>query len=176
MSPLPPFDSTASSPETVELLRALVRFEKPQVALELGTYKGHAALAIGKALKDNGRGNLYTCDPVDHGVRELVREYGLEEYVNFRLEPAFALLDKMVDNQVGAGFVYIDHSGGTRLPAFEKALGILRPGGLVVVDDMGPSSPWKDGLGGATKELLRRELTMVLEGERGLGIYRSPAP
>lgn len=48
--------------ETTELIAAIVRHQKPLWALETGTAHGQTAEAIGKALKANGRGELWSCD------------------------------------------------------------------------------------------------------------------
>lgn len=48
--------------ETSELLAALIRHQKPFRCLETGTAHGQTAEAIGRALRQNGRGILHTCD------------------------------------------------------------------------------------------------------------------
>ena len=53
-------DQFASEDEVIELLAALVRAEKPRVAIEVGAHRGFASEAIGRALERNGRGHLHT--------------------------------------------------------------------------------------------------------------------
>lgn len=169
MTELPPLDSTASDPRVLELLRALVRIERPAVCLEAGTYRGHAAVAIGEALRENGEGTLYTADPVDHGVLELLGALELDEWVAYRRTTAEELLESL---PVGLDFAYIDHSGGTRARFFDLVRHGLRPGGLIVVDDLAEGQVWKDGQGGETRLWVREQCDIILEGARGLGIYR----
>ena len=58
-------DGTASEVELGELVYGLVRMIKPQTAVETGTYLGWMSRRIGLALKENGFGHLWTCDPDD---------------------------------------------------------------------------------------------------------------
>lgn len=48
--------------EVQDLLYALVRMNKPDLCIETGLLVGDSAEAIGRALRDNGRGKLITCD------------------------------------------------------------------------------------------------------------------
>lgn len=49
-------------PEVGAMLYALVRMAKPTICVETGLYVGDSAEWIGKALKDNKKGSLVTCD------------------------------------------------------------------------------------------------------------------
>jgi predicted O-methyltransferase YrrM len=52
------FDSASSETEVIDFVFSLVRLIKPQRALETGTWLGLTAIAIGKAMKQNGFGHL----------------------------------------------------------------------------------------------------------------------
>jgi predicted O-methyltransferase YrrM len=47
----------------VELITGIVRSLKPNVCVEIGSARGYSACHIGLALKENGKGKLYTIDP-----------------------------------------------------------------------------------------------------------------
>lgn len=51
--------------ETAQFLYGLVRLLKPLEVVESGTGEAYAAMAIGQALADNGRGRLHTFEPLD---------------------------------------------------------------------------------------------------------------
>lgn len=53
-------DDMASEQEVFDLLYGLVRIEKPRIVIETGTHQGWGAIAIGSALRANGRGLLLT--------------------------------------------------------------------------------------------------------------------
>ena len=55
-------DGWTAEVETLEFLYALVRLTKPWICLETGAWHGHAASAIGRALRENGFGTLYTLE------------------------------------------------------------------------------------------------------------------
>lgn len=57
----------ASENETSDFLYGLIRLIKPENCLEIGTFEGDASIAIGKALKDNNLGILFTTDIKDFG-------------------------------------------------------------------------------------------------------------
>lgn len=64
-------DGMASEYEVSEFMAALVRLLKPKAVIETGCYQGHTSMAIGQALKVNGRGVLHTCDEVLEHVLSL---------------------------------------------------------------------------------------------------------
>lgn len=57
-----PKDDSTSHGEKM-LLHWLIRELKPEVVVETGTHRGLTSLYMLAALKENGKGHLYTCDP-----------------------------------------------------------------------------------------------------------------
>jgi predicted O-methyltransferase YrrM len=55
-------DDASTETEITELVAAFVRALQPEIVVETGTSFGYTAEAIGKALKRNGHGRLYTMD------------------------------------------------------------------------------------------------------------------
>lgn len=55
-------DEMASEHEVYDFLYGLVRLFKPKVILETGCYKGGATRAMARAAKENGIGEVWTCD------------------------------------------------------------------------------------------------------------------
>ena len=56
------------------ILYALIRAMKPEVCVEVGTYRGYAACYIAEALRKNGKGHLYCID--DWSLTEHQHIYG----------------------------------------------------------------------------------------------------
>lgn len=55
-------DMSATEREVSEFLGGLVRLIQPEICVETGTYLGHTAYQIGKALSLNGHGTLYSVE------------------------------------------------------------------------------------------------------------------
>ena len=51
------------------ILYALIRSLKPEICVEVGTYRGYAACYMGQALKENAKGRLYCIDDFSEGAR-----------------------------------------------------------------------------------------------------------
>lgn len=126
------------SPEQGQFMAVLARSIGARIALEVGTYTGYSALCVAAALPEDGR--LITCD-VD-SVRPSVaqgfwEEAGVADRIEFRLGPAADTLDALLGEGVGGtvdlAFIDADKAGlGTY---YERCLSLVRPGGLILVDN-----------------------------------------
>lgn len=56
------------------ILYALMRSLKPEIAVEVGTYRGYAACYMAQALKENGKGHLYCIDDFSEGMQKAYDE------------------------------------------------------------------------------------------------------
>lgn len=61
-------DETASEVELHGLLYALVKMLKPNLVVETGCYRGDATAALGRAVCENQKGRVITCDTVAENV------------------------------------------------------------------------------------------------------------
>lgn len=172
---LPERDEEATDAATCELLRTLVRCYRPAVCVEAGTYRGHAAIAIGQGLRFNGTGTLFTADPHDHGQQDAIREAGLEKRVECCRMDFVEMLDA-IGGEID--FAYIDASGmerpkdaSLRLPHFQAAKDRLAKGGLVCVHDT-QMFDWSDGKGGDTVHAIRDQCDVTLAFGKGLSLYQ----
>ena len=93
--------------------------------------------SLSVALED---GRIVACDVSDHWT-SIARRYwveaGVARKVDLRLAPAIETLDALVAaGEAGAyDFVFIDAEKTEYVEYYERALVLLRPGGLVVVDN-----------------------------------------
>lgn len=107
--------------------------------VEVGTFTGYSALAMALALPPEGR--VITCD-VDADTTAVARRYwaeaGVAEKIELRLAPALETLDQLLaDGQGGRiDFCFIDADKENYEAYFERCLELLRPGGLIVVDNV----------------------------------------
>lgn len=127
------------SPEQGQFMALLVELVGARKAIEVGTFTGYSSIAIASALPADGR--LVCCDLSDSYTR-IARRYwaraNLARKIELRLGPAIATLDALV-NEGGTGgydFVFIDADKSSYDGYYERALKLLRRGGLVAVDNM----------------------------------------
>jgi len=126
------------APEQGQLLALLARLTGARRALEVGVFTGYSALCVARALPEDGR--LVACD-VNETWTAMARRYwvqaGVDERIDLRLAPALETLDRLL--QAGEGgsydFAFIDADKENYQAYFEKVYALLRPGGLVAVDN-----------------------------------------
>jgi predicted O-methyltransferase YrrM len=116
----------------------LVRAIGAKRCIEVGTFTGYSALAVACALPDDGR--LICCD-VSAEWTAIARRYWLEagiaERIDLRLAPALDTLRELARDGRGTyDFAFIDADKGNYGAYYEACLDLLRPGGLIVLDNM----------------------------------------
>ncbi|AQW54299.1 O-methyltransferase [Streptomyces violaceusniger] len=126
------------NPEEGQFLALLVRMTGAADVLELGTYTGYSALCMARALTADG--HLVTCDITGRwpsiGVPYWKRA-GVADRVEQRVEDAFAVLGELLAERGPASFdlVFIDADKVNYPRYYEQSLELVRPGGLIVVDN-----------------------------------------
>jgi predicted O-methyltransferase YrrM len=127
------------SPDQGALLALLVRLAGARRALEVGTFTGYSALAVAAALPAGGK--LITCD-VSEEWTAIARRYwdeaGLSGRIELRLGPAVDTLAELLrrDDAGSFDFAFIDADKPSYDAYYEACLGLVRPGGLIVLDNM----------------------------------------
>jgi predicted O-methyltransferase YrrM len=127
------------SADQAQFMALLVKLLDVRKAIEVGTFTGYSALAIAQALPQDGR--LVACD-VSKEWTDVAREYwrkaGVEDRIDLRLAPALETLNKLIaDGQAGSfDFAFIDADKQQQLEYYERCLKLLRPGGLITIDNV----------------------------------------
>jgi caffeoyl-CoA O-methyltransferase len=127
------------SPEQGQLMQLLVQMLGARRTIEIGVFTGYSALAVALALPDDGR--LLACDISDEYTR-VARPYwkraGVEHKIELVLEPAVNTLDaRLAAGQAGQyDFAFIDADKSNYAHYYERCLKLLRPGGLIAVDNV----------------------------------------
>jgi predicted O-methyltransferase YrrM len=126
------------APEQGAFLAMLVRLLGARACLEVGTFTGYSALATALALPADGR--LVALDVSrDYAdkARGYWREAGVEEKIDLRLGPALQTLDAMLAAGEGPfDFAFVDADKTNYDNYYERALKLVRPGGLIAFDNM----------------------------------------
>jgi len=126
------------SPEQGQLMALLVRLMGAGRCLEVGVYTGYSSLAVALALPEGG--SLVACD-VNEETTAVARTFweraGVGDKIDLRLGPATDTLDDLiVEGEGGAfDFAFIDADKSSYPGYLERCLELLRPGGLIAVDN-----------------------------------------
>ena len=123
--------------DQARLLGWLVRLIGARRTLEIGTFTGASALAVAQALPEEGR--VVACDVSDEWTaiaRRYWIEAGVRHKIDLRLGPALETLAQLaVESDTPFDFAFIDADKEPVWDYFEGALSLLRPGGLIAVDN-----------------------------------------
>lgn len=126
------------APEQGQLLALLVKLAGARKALEIGVYTGYSALCVASALPAEGR--LVACD-INASWTAMAQRYwkeaGLDDRIELRLAPALETLDALIaDGESGSfDFAFIDADKENYAGYYERSLTLLRPGGLIAIDN-----------------------------------------
>jgi len=127
------------APEQGQFMSLLAELIGAKKCIEVGTFTGYSSLAVALALPPDGR--IIACD-VSEEWTSIARNYwqraGVENKIDLRLAPAEQTLSKLL-NEGHAGtfdFIFIDADKPAYPQYYELALKLLRPGGLILVDNV----------------------------------------
>lgn len=117
----------------------LVRHCGIQRALEIGTFTGYSALAVASALPEDGQ--LICCDSSEEwtGIaRRYWKEAGIDGKIQLRLGLAAETLEKLLQESgpESFDFAFIDADKENYDVYYERCLQLVRPGGLILLDNM----------------------------------------
>jgi len=115
-------------------LKMLVRLTGARQVLEIGMFTGYSALMMAEGLPDDG--HLITCD-VDPNAEAIARRYFNESphchKIEIRMGPALETLNTLSGP---IDMVFIDADKGNYSNYYEACLPLVRPGGLIVADNV----------------------------------------
>lgn len=118
-------------------LMLLVSLLQARRTIEIGVYTGYSALCTALALPEDG--SILACDisePWTAVARRYWREAGVEGKIDLRLAPALHTLDSVLEEGAGTyDLAFIDADKVNYQNYFERCLTLVRPGGLIAVDN-----------------------------------------
>jgi len=126
------------APEQGAFLALMVKLVGATRCLEVGTFTGYSALSVALALPAEGRiVALDVSKEFTDKARGYWREAGVEAKIDLRLGPGVETLDAMISAGEGPfEFAFIDADKGNYDDYYERALKLMRPGGLILFDNM----------------------------------------
>ena len=126
-------------PEQAQFMALLVRLMGAKRAIEVGVFTGYSALSVALALPEDGY--LLACDVSDAYTRvglPFWQQAGIAHKIDLRLAPAVETLDlQLAQGQAGRfDFAFIDADKSSYDAYYERCLKLLRPGGLIAIDNV----------------------------------------
>ncbi|MDX8406861.1 MAG: class I SAM-dependent methyltransferase [Mariprofundaceae bacterium] len=127
-----------SAPEQGQFMAMLLRLMGAKHVLEVGTYTGYATLWMALALPDDGE--VHTCDISEQWTfvaRRFWETARVENKVHLHLRPAVETLDALLEagRESTFDFAFIDADKANYQHYFDRCLQLIRPGGLIAVDN-----------------------------------------
>jgi caffeoyl-CoA O-methyltransferase len=123
-----------TAPDQAALITLLVKAIGARRAIEVGTFTGYGAIAIARGLPDDGE--LICCE-VSEEYAEIARgnvaDAGVAEKVEIRVAPALETLGEL-DGAFDFAYIDADKPGYDRY--YEACLALLRPGGMIMLDNV----------------------------------------
>ena len=134
-----PQASCCSAPEQMQFLNLLALLVGARKTLEVGVFMGYSSTWVALALPPGGK--LVACERSEEWAataRTTWREAGVEDKIDLRLGPALPTLDALIaDGQAGTfDLAFIDADKTNYANYYERALVLLRKGGLIAVDNV----------------------------------------
>lgn len=126
------------APDQGALMTMLVRLLGARRAIEVGTFTGYSAICIARGMAEGGRLICCELDPERAAMaRENFGRAGVAERIEVRIGPGGETLDAL-EREGGEpyDFAFIDADKTGYDAYYESCLRLLRPGGLIVLDNV----------------------------------------
>ena len=128
-----------NGPDQGLFLGLLVRMLDARRVVEVGTFTGYSALAMAMALPPGGR--IVCCDISEEYTavaRRYWKEAGVADRIDLRLGPAKETLAKLLatDGPGSHDLAFIDADKTGYDAYYEACLQLLRPGGIIAIDNV----------------------------------------
>ena len=127
------------APEQGAFMAMLARLTGAKRVVELGVFTGYSSLAVALALPEDGR--IIACDVSEEWTkraRGYWAEAGQAHKITLKLGPGVETLDKLLAEGEAGRFdlAFIDADKVSYDQYYERVLELLRPGGLVLIDNV----------------------------------------
>lgn len=134
-----PMSMMQIAPEQGQFMALLVQLIGATKTLEVGVFTGYSSLCVALALPAEGR--IVACD-VSEEYTAIARRYwqtaGVADKIDLRLAPALETLDQLLaEGQAETfDFAFIDADKSNYEHYYERSLQLVRPGGLIAIDNV----------------------------------------
>lgn len=127
------------TPEQGQFMALLVELMGAKKTLDIGVFTGYSSLVVALALPPDGK--VVACD-LSEEYTAIARRYwqqaGVAHKVELHIAPALDTLDRLIAaGQAGTfDFAFIDADKNNYGNYYERSLQLLRPGGLIAIDNV----------------------------------------
>ncbi|MBO1047569.1 MAG: SAM-dependent methyltransferase [Dolichospermum sp. DEX182a] len=134
-----PMSQMQISPEQGQFMALLVKLIGAKKTLEVGVFTGYSSLVVALALPADGK--IVACD-VSEEYTSVARRYwqdaGVADKIDLHIAPALETLDKLLTaGEAGTfDFAFIDADKSNYNNYYEQCLELIRPGGLIAIDNV----------------------------------------
>lgn len=121
------------------LLHLLAKLVSARKIIEVGCYTGYSTICMGLALGHGGQLISHDIDPINTKIAtKYFARAGLSDRITLRLGSALELLPKLTEEWGSntADMAFIDADKENMLNYYNACLELLRPGGLMVLDNV----------------------------------------
>ncbi|KEI73234.1 class I SAM-dependent methyltransferase [Endozoicomonas elysicola] len=127
------------SAEQGQLMAMLTKLSNASRAIEVGVFTGYSALSVALSLPEHGE--LIACD-INSEYTDIAKSYweraGVSDRIKLHLAPASETLKQLIEqgeqNQFDMAFIDADKTGYNTY--YEQCLQLIRPGGLILIDNV----------------------------------------
>ncbi|MEA5578072.1 class I SAM-dependent methyltransferase [Anabaena sp. UHCC 0451] len=127
------------SPEQGQFMALLVKLLGAKKTLDIGVFTGYSSLVVALALPADGK--IVACD-VSEEYTNIARRYwqqaGVADKIDLNIAPALETLDRLLTTGEAESFdfAFIDADKGNYENYYERSLQLIRPGGLIAIDNV----------------------------------------
>lgn len=125
------------APDQGQFMALLIRLMQAKTALEVGVFTGYSSLSVALALPLDGK--LIACD-VSEEYTAIAQKYwhkaGVADKIDLRIAPAIETLDQLLHSGETFDFVFIDADKGNYANYYDRAIELVRSGGLILIDNV----------------------------------------
>jgi predicted O-methyltransferase YrrM len=127
------------SPEQGQFMVLLMQLLVANKTLDIGVFTGYSALVVALALPPQGK--VIACDISEESTaiaRRYWQQAGVADKIDLHIAPAQETLDKLIATGEAAtfDFAFIDADKSNYSIYYEQALQLIRPGGLIAIDNV----------------------------------------
>lgn len=119
-------------------MQVLVKLTGARKYLEVGTFTGYSSLVVAQALPEGGK--AVCCDISEEWTavaRRYWQEAGVAGKVDLRIAPALETMAGLAKTEAGTfDMIFLDGDKKEYDGYYEHSLGLLRPGGVVLIDNV----------------------------------------
>ncbi len=127
------------SPEQGQFMGMLAKLINAKQCIEIGTFTGYSALSVALNLPKDG--TLIACD-ISPEYTDLAKPYwkqaGVDQIIDLNIAPASDTLSRLItegrENTFDMAFIDADKTGYDTY--YEQCLKLIRPGGLILIDNV----------------------------------------